>query len=417
MSKVTELMEYLVGKNGFLLNDAHNGKTIMLSGVWGAGKTHFWKNIIEPKISEKLLEKESACVYVSLYGKDNLETLKNEILFKAYEFQNTDNDIDKVTTKAISAFGFGASIVSSLPIGVVSADSSGISNSIKDIFEGKKLKKAQNYINNGGVICLDDFERKSVNIDLNDLFGFIAQLSIEMNCKVIIILNSDIFEGKERNTFKKVKEKTISKFFSYSPTIEELFLVIFNDKKYSSLKANKTTILEIIKETKELNARIYIQVLDNCLEWLACGNSVTTLRALILSTINFIKNHFVFNTVVLCEGKGTKTYEICLKSKNYYEIFMFLVQRMPDLSGGIDDVIHQMRASINKRKETEQSSSSKITETKSDQSFHELNIEFNNNISTYEAIYFYGYYLNIEDGVTDEEFKRINQFVESGILL
>jgi len=419
VSKITALTEYLTREDGFLLSDRHNGKTIMLSGFWGVGKTHFWKNIVEPVVSKKLLENESACVYVSLYGKDNLEALKNEILFKAYSFQNKASKTDDITSKAISVFGFTSRIISSsLSIGdLAKIDSSEISDSIKGFFESKKIQKAEEYINNGGVICLDDFERKSRNIDLNDLFGFISQLSIELNCKVVIILNSDSFEGKERNIFKQVKEKTINKFFMYSPTIEELFNVIFTTPKYKNLTAHKTTILEVIKESKELNARIYIQVLDNCLEWISSGFSSSSLRALILSTINFIKNHFIFDKTITCEGTGREVYKICMKSKNYYEIVMFLTEQMPGLSGGVDNVIHQMRGSINNRKETESSSTSnKTVQTKADQHYYELNKKFNDNISTYEAIYFYGYYLKIEEGATQEEFRKIISFVESGVL-
>ena len=42
MSTTKELKEYLINEgDGFLLNTDNNGKTIMLSGTWGAGKTHF----------------------------------------------------------------------------------------------------------------------------------------------------------------------------------------------------------------------------------------------------------------------------------------------------------------------------------------------------------------------------------------
>jgi len=42
MSILKVLKEYLVGEDGYLLNDDNNGKTVMLSGAWGSGKTHFW---------------------------------------------------------------------------------------------------------------------------------------------------------------------------------------------------------------------------------------------------------------------------------------------------------------------------------------------------------------------------------------
>ncbi|MCB4746909.1 MAG: KAP family NTPase [Sulfurovum sp.] len=44
MSTLKALKEYLVGAGGYLLNDDNNGKTVMLSGAWGSGKTHL-KNV------------------------------------------------------------------------------------------------------------------------------------------------------------------------------------------------------------------------------------------------------------------------------------------------------------------------------------------------------------------------------------
>lgn len=67
----------------------------------------------------------------------------------------------------------------------------------------------------------------------------------------------------------------------------------------------------MLKEAEELNARIYIQVLDNCLEWID-KHHPGSLRALILSTINFVKNHFVFDKTTLCQGTGKETYKICV---------------------------------------------------------------------------------------------------------
>ncbi len=68
-------------------------------------------------------------------------------------------------------------------------------------------EEAKSYLVDGGIVCFDDFERKSKKIDLNDLFGFITQLSIDMNCKVVIILNSDVFKGEEARIFPKCKRE------------------------------------------------------------------------------------------------------------------------------------------------------------------------------------------------------------------
>ena len=268
----------------------------MISGAWGAGKTHFWKNEIEKELAEKLKKKEQekACVYVSLYGKESIDAIKDETLFKAYESIKDENQLKK---KAISAFGVGSRALSFSAFGF-KLSAKELSEKLEAYDEEKKIEEAESFIENGGVICLDDFERKSKNIDLNDLFGFISQLSLELNCKVIIILNSDVFSGEEAKVFRTVKEKTVSKFFYYEPTVDELFKsIIESDSKYSALVKHQEDILNAILETKVLNARIYSQVLDNCLEWET--NEQTFLdsrrvRLLVLVNINFILNHIVF---------------------------------------------------------------------------------------------------------------------------
>ena len=122
-----------------------------------------------------------------MYGKDNIEAIKNEILFKAYESIKDEN---KLAKRAISAFGFGSRLLS-VSVGGVRANTGVVGDAVEGFFESKKINEAESFLADGGLICLDDFERKSKHIDLNDLFGFIAQLAIDMNCKIVIILNNE----------------------------------------------------------------------------------------------------------------------------------------------------------------------------------------------------------------------------------
>jgi hypothetical protein len=428
MAKLKDLKEYLLGDGEYLLKDDNNGKTVMLSGVWGSGKTHFWQSEIEPELSEKLREGNKACVYVSLYGKDSLKEIKEEVFLKA----SSEKDY---LSKEIEVFGFG--VLSSI------ADNGGeIAKGIKAIFDLNKYRrssKGKNRLADGGVICFDDFERKSKYVDLNDLFGFIAQLAIELKCKVVIILNSDAFEGTEANVFKNVKEKTVNKFFYFEPTIEELFISIYEgNEKYKKLDNYKDEILKAVKETKELNARIYIQVLDNCLEWLnQFEYDKYQLRALVLITTNFIKNHFVFEYKFLGEDEEQKLYRVLEKyhkDDGLFEISNYFVKVVPKpessmsddefeeyLSGnrtiapvdysGFDheEFLHLMHSSISKK---ENDSSGKI---KSDIYYERLDKVFHDNKDTFKALYFYAYVLKVEFGVDKEMFDKINQFVKTGI--
>jgi hypothetical protein len=335
MSTLKVLKEYLVGDGGYLLNDDNNGKTVMLSGAWGSGKTHFWQNEIvreQIKIQGKtrkvnkysakeykeglfsiLQKKKKACVYISLYGKDNIEDIKSQVFAQAYAQIPKKGNKGKNIDKSLGWLGYGSKITSSISIFGLKIDTTQITDKVRDYQDSEKLSQAQEAIKYGGVICFDDFERKSKHIDLNDLFGVITQLSLEFNCKVVIILNSDVFKGEEANVFKSVKEKTVNKFFYFKPSIGELFEGIYKSHdKYKKLDNHKNSIVSVIKETKELNARIYIQILDNCLEFLDTKIGKHCFEYLVLNTIYFMVTHKILKYPQISEHieDGEKKYSL-----------------------------------------------------------------------------------------------------------
>lgn len=172
--------------------------------------------------------------------------------------------------------------------------------SIIDAVESEKLvveskhKKAIEALQQNALICFDDFERKSKDVDLNDLFGFITQLALNFNCKIILILNSDVFEGKEKKLFADLKEKSVSKFFKFNPSSENLFEIIFN--KYTLDEKYKTIILDAINEFSLLNARIYENILESFQEYIEKNSEITIqeVRYFVLTLINFNLYHIIF---------------------------------------------------------------------------------------------------------------------------
>lgn len=286
MASQEELKDYLVGKTGYLKNSDNNSKVIMLSGKWGSGKTHFWQNLIATDgLKKELKDKREVYSYVSLYGKTSIEEIENDIFSQAYYSAiGGENFVTKgfsTFTKRMKRFG-----------------NSKIANGLKEEQKDNIERTALSRLNNGGLICFDDFERKSKDIDLNDLFGFITQLSLNFKCKIVIILNDDVFKGEEKNIFSNVKEKSVSKYLFYNPSIKELLYLIFENKeKYKKLKDYRKLIFETIEKTKVLNARIYIQVLDNLLEWKKNNNSTNDkyIIFLILTNINFILFHYILD--------------------------------------------------------------------------------------------------------------------------
>ena len=406
MANAEILKKYLTdGEDSYLISSNNNGKVIMLSGKWGSGKTYFWKNVIENELIQNQTKKQKAYVYSSLYGNRTLDKIEDNIYAQAYLCSVGGKNAVLSGYEKVKDFGKRFGSFCSL------LDVSKLVDGIDDIQQKNIKKSALSYLENGGLVCFDDFERKSKDIDLNDLFGFISHLAIDLNCKVVIILNDDVFEGEEKKIFSNVKEKSVSKFLKYEPSIKELFETIFSDKKYRVLDKHKEIILNTIEETEELNARIYIQVLDNLVEWIDKKQETNenVLRCLILVNINFILYHKVFQLrkIEINHQENYNPYEPdaskiikneCFVKSNYSnnEIFLNIVNYY---SSG-----KSIEESIIRFKNLE----------KKEISEHVNNLL--NDKQLFSSAVFNKKH-NLNSKVSDETFQKINNFIETGILI
>ncbi|WP_200763355.1 P-loop NTPase fold protein [Nitrosophilus alvini] len=280
------LKTYLIeNENSYLLSDIGKNKIAMISGEWGSGKTFFWDNI-----RKELNEKKVKNIYISLYGKDSIQAIENELLLKAYNLSLGKKDDDEnrdIIEKGFSVFTQVSTGFSPL----IGFNFEKVIETVKELNIEKKFQKAGEVLNDGVIICFDDFERKSTAVNLNDLFGFITNLTIEYNCKVIIIVNSEAFKDEEAKVFKRVKEKSISKYFHYRPDKKHLFDQIVSSLNKENQELNKR-IFSIIDMTDVCNARIYIQIVKNVYEY---NNKYeindNSLKILVLNTIFFSIYH------------------------------------------------------------------------------------------------------------------------------
>ena len=406
-SNQERLEKYLIGEDGYLKKDISNGKVIMLFGKWGSGKTHFWQKNIEENLKKEKIPNN----YISLYGKTSIQEIKNEVFLKIFESMDIFKIDDKsfglakdtanlITdlTKSVSVFGFNLDLSKIVDKSF---------EKLEKVKEEKKEKDIKNTLNSGVIICFDDFERKSKDIDLNDLFGFITNLTIEFDCKVVIILNDDVFEGEEKKIFSNVKEKSVSKFLKYEPTIKELFETIFGDDRYRILDEHKEIILKTIEETEELNARIYIQVLDNLVEWIEKEQDENDyiLRCLILVNINFILYHIILEKENKLLNKPFTLHKI---SKLSNEGFDYVVNNHVGMNTFVEPkTFEEYILRIKKRYANDKSNNEEIIKIK---------IKFvDDNINLFKSDYFTNK-LRISEYVDDKIFEKINNFIETGIL-
>ena len=235
---------------------------IALTGEWGIGKTRFWNNFYEENHTDLGVNKYS---YVSLFGIDSIEALKFEIALSTHETtQKKDylSGLKGIFKKSLDVIDLpkleGTGVTLSLGKGLIS---SAITSLIGDT-----------------LICIDDIERLSKNIDIKDVMGLVNHLSLEKNCKVVVILHED----KADKDFREYKEKVFDEVLTLDNSLSIVKKVIVNNELYP--------IYEIFYQTMDIkNIRFYQRVertlkaiLDNSDDDLSFTSKKQILEALLI---------------------------------------------------------------------------------------------------------------------------------------
>ncbi|TKI68670.1 hypothetical protein FCU45_09650 [Sulfurimonas crateris] len=406
MANQSDIKKYLTdGENSYLNQDNRNGEILMLSGVWGSGKTHFWKKEIEKELIKELKKKGKSYIFLSLYGKDSIEELQNEIYQFSYNFSVEDSS--DIISSACSVFTKVTSFMPKVSIFGLEVELAESAEKVEAENNQQKIKKGIKSLMDGGVICFDDFERKSSKIDLNDLFGFITNLTEVFKTKTIIITNQEFFKERDSEVFSRIKEKSVNKFLLLDPTVDELFETIYKEK-YSALDEYKEVILKAIKITEEKNARIYIQVLDNCLEYKSHVKEKSEIFLLVLITVIFVKYNLTFRMESIKVRGGIASHDKFLP--NIVELIPSAILGKIAFKAGSPKIIKatfidKLRRSIEQK-----------NENKKEENLKEDFLFIENNQDMLYQIYKY----NVETVYFKEEDKelieKLNNFVESGIL-
>lgn len=229
---------------------------IAINGKWGVGKTYFWKNTIAPLLADKL---KKQTLYTSVFGKNNEQDIIQDLVAQFLKKTNAKlKAIKNISSIVTNAFGVNADI-----------------GFIFDLFEEKDLHNT--------IVCIDDFERLSDKIPLEDILGLICELKENKGCSVIVLYNEDeLFKDKSdqeanqdkseqarnKKIFEKYKEKVFDLQIKFSPPTTEQFSIFapkdlstdFDSYKYLPDILNIDKLLESHHSTnlRDLNRTNYI---------------------------------------------------------------------------------------------------------------------------------------------------------------
>lgn len=206
-------------------NKYKEGVVISLSGYWGIGKTFFWKKYakklqkkLQKKLEEKLKNEQSE-------NNENTDlSLKDKLLNVLKEKTSTALEASEMLDKLISAnknvkviyislFGLHSTKdIKSKIFTKMSIKNEKIDNIQKKLGKSKilgidlanaiEIFKSDDFKNT--IICFDDFERLSSNLNIREVLGFISELKEDKKCKIVIINNNNSLNEQDSLNIKKI---------------------------------------------------------------------------------------------------------------------------------------------------------------------------------------------------------------------
>lgn len=220
---------------------------IIINGDYGIGKTHYIKYELFPKIAElKIPQSEKDEKYipilVSLFGTKSIEDIQNQIFVELYPI------LKKRGVKIVAGLGntvlkyFGSNLKELL---------SETGTSSESMTDYSKI-----------LICIDDIDRKSSELDLKEVFGFVNNLVENLNAKILLIANEDELR-KEINTddidnYSLLREKVIGISVTFNTNVSMTFDRIIeikykteNKLYFDFLTEHKKNIVNRISQNKD----------------------------------------------------------------------------------------------------------------------------------------------------------------------
>ena len=194
MLKIQELTTAVID----YLNGNDTEYAIMIDGKWGCGKTYFWNNNIVPEIKKDSIKN----IYISLYGVKTTDEIEQKLLYQLLNLSANYN-IKKSDT---------SSILAELPkyLDAISEKLDfGKSNfkPIAGLFTGitSQFILQQTLFNNNKkyVICFDDLERLSPDINIVKVLGYINRFVEHHQIKTVLICHENQIKSPEYETWKE----------------------------------------------------------------------------------------------------------------------------------------------------------------------------------------------------------------------
>lgn len=175
---------------------------VAISGAWGSGKTFWWTHYV-PTIQNRH-------VYLSLFGVADIQELEQRLL--AASFGIDDATTEKRVSQGLQSLGklakLGAEAFKDIPgAGIMGGLEGYLGSVVRDAAYGR-LENA--------VIAIDDLERKSSTLKLEQVLGFVSRLKEVWQASVALILNEQRLSDHDQTLLNDFREKVIDCDFHFT---------------------------------------------------------------------------------------------------------------------------------------------------------------------------------------------------------
>jgi hypothetical protein len=195
-------------------------EVLCIEGRWGTGKTYAWDEAVRSASADEQVGLKSYA-YISLFGLKDASDIVQSI------YANTI-DVAEIAKPGTPGRRGGTDLKGKLKaFGAFAADHASVPHIAG--LGGIARAVLANFVTDT-VVCIDDFERRSKEVTVNEIMGTVAQLRDARNCKVVLILNDNSLTDEEKAEFHRFSEKVINRSFQFDPTAAEAAAIAFPAK-------------------------------------------------------------------------------------------------------------------------------------------------------------------------------------------
>lgn len=229
-------------------------EVLCVKGKWGVGKTYAWLQFLREVENSAALGLDYYS-YVSLFGLNSLEELRYAIFESTVPAGQIINGPTVGTLRSAlvraGTLGRKAKPLFAPLFNIIGAGDA-----------GEALLRAAFLSVRKQIVCLDDLERAGSSLEVRDVLGLTSMLKEQRECKVVLLVNDEQFQGDDKIEFERLLEKVVDVSLVFDPTAKEAISIAFatetdmNLKLRSKVEKLGITNIRVIKKIERLAKRL-----------------------------------------------------------------------------------------------------------------------------------------------------------------